>query len=40
EQPIVSKVDDNWKEEYEDEELISYETYTLEAESNNIEDSG
>ncbi|CAG8803762.1 1672_t:CDS:2, partial [Racocetra persica] len=39
-QPIVSKVNDYWEEEYEDEELISYEAYTLEAESNNIEDSG
>ncbi|CAG8543589.1 28586_t:CDS:2 [Racocetra persica] len=39
-QLIVSKVDDNWEEEYEDEELISHEAYTLEAESNNIKDSG
>ncbi|CAG8498043.1 9799_t:CDS:2 [Racocetra persica] len=38
-QLIVSKVDNNWDEEYKDEELISYEAYTLEAESNNIEDS-
>ncbi|CAG8851032.1 8874_t:CDS:2, partial [Racocetra persica] len=39
-QLIVSKVDDNWEEEYEDEKLISHEAYTLEAESNNIKDSG
>ncbi|CAG8674469.1 32251_t:CDS:2, partial [Racocetra persica] len=39
-QPIVSKVDDDWKEEYKDKELISHEAYILEAESNNIEDSG
>ncbi|CAG8519695.1 31511_t:CDS:2, partial [Racocetra persica] len=39
-QSIVSKVDDDWEEEYENEELIPYEAYTLEAESNNIEDSG
>ncbi|CAG8724752.1 21934_t:CDS:2, partial [Racocetra persica] len=40
EQPIVSKVDNDWEEEYEDEELISHEAYILEAESNNIKDSG
>ncbi|CAG8641458.1 24975_t:CDS:2, partial [Racocetra persica] len=39
-QPIVSKVDDDWEEEYKDKELISHEVYTLETESNNIEDSG
>ncbi|CAG8626786.1 726_t:CDS:1, partial [Racocetra fulgida] len=38
-QPIVSKVNDNWEEEYEDEELISYEAYNLEAEPVNAEDS-
>ncbi|CAG8796180.1 11535_t:CDS:1, partial [Racocetra fulgida] len=39
-QPIVSKVNDDWEEEYEDEELILYEAYNLEAEPVNTEDSG
>ncbi|CAG8688890.1 14193_t:CDS:1, partial [Racocetra fulgida] len=39
-QPIVSKVNDDWEEEYEDEELIPYEAYNLEAEPVNTEDSG
>ncbi|CAG8841402.1 12773_t:CDS:1, partial [Racocetra persica] len=40
EQPIVSKVDNNWEEEYEDEKLISHKAYILKAKSNNIEDLG
>ncbi|CAG8690015.1 7779_t:CDS:1, partial [Racocetra fulgida] len=34
------KVNDDWEEEYEDEELIPYEVYNLEAKPVNTEDLG